>query len=66
MHHVIGNFGFNEIDGNIWSFPNGVTVGWKMEVLRMKSSFIISKGFLSFVQGCKRWRRRVLSWYESQ
>ena len=25
MHHVIGNFGFNEIDGNIRSFPNGVS-----------------------------------------
>ena len=23
MHHVIGNFGFDEIDGNIRSFPNG-------------------------------------------
>ena len=25
MHHVIGNFGFDEIHGNIWSFPNGVS-----------------------------------------
>ena len=25
MHHVIGNFGFSEIDGNIRSFPNGVS-----------------------------------------
>ena len=25
MHHVIGNFGFDEIDGNIRFFPNGVS-----------------------------------------
>ena len=25
MHHVIGNFGFAEIDGNVRSFPNGVS-----------------------------------------